>query len=1567
MTDTRYLTQRLGVVLAVCVLGAGAAQCATWPTYLHDNGRSAVSPVGLPLPLTCTWVFKPAHKPIPGWGNPPKEPVEGNLELPRLRFDDAYHVTCAYGLVYFGSSAENKIVALRADTGGIVWEFLTDGPVRLAPTVWEEKIYAGSDDGVVYCLDAHTGTLLWRFKAAPAGDLVLGHGRLISLWPVRTGVVVSEGVAYFGAGVFPAEGLCLYAADARTGKLLWKNDTYGNGGTGTVSPQGYLIVSEDKIFVPSGRAMPAAFDKRTGRFLFHRNFSWRAIGLFGGTYALLAGDLLLTGTEQILGVRQKDGGLVFTYPARRVVLSPDTVYLLTGKECIAYRRKRWTDIVTGIQSLKLQVRNQRRRVNSLREQVRRNKSLAKRLQNEIQLLNRLQADFKTAEAELKNSARWRRPCTLTDSLILAGKTLFAGGPGRVVAFDAESGRTVWTGEVEGTARGLAVAEAKLFISTDTGSIYCFGSQEGGRTITIEPEKVPNPFPPSDSSGFYRKTAERILNAAGQDRGFCLLAGGSGPLAYELARHSKLRVYLCTEDIELARRLRKVFNSAAFYGERLGILQGKARDLKLPPYFANLLIFAADLAPVELPNPRLVFKLLKPCGGAAFIGRAPGDPAGPLSRELLENYVEKYRDFLKARGETETEVRLENSWIIIKRGRLPGAGSWTHQYADPGNTAASNDRLVRGNLGVSWFGDPGPAEMPNRHASAAAPLAVNGRLYVQGVNLIMAYDAYNGVQLWKRRIQGALRTHLKVECSNLAADDRFLYVAVGSRCLKLDGLTGRTVHTFNVPVHPKSPSGSWGYVARVGRFLLGSSTKGSHTSDRLFAYDAESGSLKWQYVGKAIMNTTICSDGKRIYFVDRSVTPEQRAQALEGIEHSMRVDRRGKPIPPDVRLVVALNLTTGGVLWEKPQYVSDCVKIGSGGGDLTAMCAEGVLLLCAQPWNGHFWSEFFAGAFSRRSLIAIDGENGKLLWSGRKGYRSRPLIVGDTIIAEPWAYDLRTGEPKQRENPVTGRYEKWQMSRPGHHCGCIAGSTNVLFFRSGSAALYDLQGDYGTAHFGGLRSGCWINCIPANGIVTMPEASSGCVCPFALQCTVAFGPRGRSRWWGMYSASGPLLPVTHMAINFGAPGDRRGSDGTLWLTYPRPRTDRLVLNVPVTVELWPGGRYQAEGVDFPEIQGAPDPWLFASRVEGVRRIRIPCTSPGDPPGLYTVKLYFLEPKLQLPGRRVFSVEIQNRVVEDKLDIAAETGAKGAPLVKQYDDFVVQGDIEIAFSPRGELNGAAPPVLCAVELIRKAVLPLSVGIRPAMMSEFRRSVTSTAVLKNHTIEDLEGELRVETPPGFEASVDPANVTIPSKAALQVSVTLRAKPGVRAGRYPAAVVLRDTKGRELRLPFMIRHTGSAGELVIPASADAFVQKRTPDEPHGAKPYLLVDGGAQKMQDGDYAVVYLRFDVDVPGKVKSVKLRLYVSDSTAAQSNDSGRIHLVQAPWHEKTVTFNSRPALGRQVGVIGRVPRGKPVERPISVNLDKPGRLSLALVPTTTDGAIYLSREGGKAPELVISYGP
>ncbi len=94
---------------------------------------------------------------------------------------------------------------------------------------------------------------------------------------------------------------------------------------------------------------------------------------------------------------------------------------------------------------------------------------------------------------------------------------------------------------------------------------------------------------------------------------------------------------------------------------------------------------------------------------------------------------------------------------------------------------------------------------------------------------------------------------------------------------------------------------------------------------------------------------------------------------------------------------------------------------------------------------------------------------------------------------------------------------------------------MMFFRSGFIGYYDLYKDSGTQHFAGQRLGCWINAIPGNGLVMIPEASAGCVCQFSIASTVVLEPKPESSAWGILSAVGPSTPVKRLGINLGAPG------------------------------------------------------------------------------------------------------------------------------------------------------------------------------------------------------------------------------------------------------------------------------------------------------------------------------------------------------------------------------------------------------------------------------------------------
>ncbi|MEJ2702514.1 MAG: PQQ-binding-like beta-propeller repeat protein, partial [Sedimentisphaerales bacterium] len=287
--------------LSLCVLcltfltGPESAAAADWPTFMHDRQRSGVTAERLNVPLNECWVYKARYRPQPAWPGPAKQDYwhrAFNLRA-TVTYDRAFHVVGVGDTIFFGSSGDDKVYALDARTGDERWTFFTEGPVRLAPSIADGKAYVGSDDGCVYCLSAEDGSLLWKRRAsdtelAPMGRIIPGNERMISMWPIRTSLLVDEGNVYFTAGMFPTQGVYLFDLRAEVGSVQWKSQM-------DISPQGYLLASNERLYVPTGRTNPFIFARADGRVL-------GELPSAGGTFALLTENVLVTGP----GRREKE-------------------------------------------------------------------------------------------------------------------------------------------------------------------------------------------------------------------------------------------------------------------------------------------------------------------------------------------------------------------------------------------------------------------------------------------------------------------------------------------------------------------------------------------------------------------------------------------------------------------------------------------------------------------------------------------------------------------------------------------------------------------------------------------------------------------------------------------------------------------------------------------------------------------------------------------------------------------------------------------------------------------------------------------------------------------------------------------------------------------------------------------------------------------------------------------------------------------------------------------------------------------------------------------------------------
>jgi outer membrane protein assembly factor BamB len=1254
---------------------ADVAKGGDWPMWRYGAGRVAATPHSLPDDLHLRWVRHYA---------PQKPTWDDDLNQDLMQFGNVREPVVMNGVVYLASSLNDRVDALDARTGKPRWTFYTNGPVRLPPVAVDGRVYVVADDGYLYCLDGATGDLNWKFLGAPSERRIIGNERLISSWPARGGPVLADNVVYFAAGIWPFMGVFIYAVDAVTGEEIWRSDSVGSKhmiqphgapSFAGVAPQGALVVQGDRLLVPGGRSVPAAFNRHTGELEYYHISKYP-----GGAFTCALGDFFVNYHRDLSTTlfSLDTGNFVLTSFGNVPVMTEDALY------CMG-------DVVKAFDYANLRLETRQEEV--IDKDTREPKTIT--------------------HSEWKLDPLWEVEVDATGDLIKAGGRLYAGGGGVVSAVNippagsqpAGEPKVSWTAEIEGTVERLVAGGNMLFVTTLEGDLYAFGEGQGaplvyGSRAVMEPAVAQTE----------RAEAKAVLKASGVDGGYALYYGArDAKLPEALAVAADLRLSVVEPNAVKARNMRRNWDEAGLYGSRLSVQLADPTDARTPAYMSSLTVVDKAAAPYVLDEGFLrgVFESLRPYGGTALF-RASSVPARDIA-QAIETLNLANAKVQRSGGDV----------LLVREGALPGSADWTHQYGDIAQTIKSDDQLVKLPLGVLWFGGSSHNDVLPRHGHGPPEQVIGGRMFIEGMGVISARDVYTGRVLWKRELAGLGegvywddtyntdpltlkygQVHIpgaNARGANYVATEDKVYIAFGRECLVLDAATGDQVTAFTLPHRPgESEAPEWGYIGVHEDLLIagsdfvkyGALTGGDPEDDEdkrsrwhdydttssrgLAVMDRHTGAVLWEYESSlGLRHTGIVVGAGKLFCVNQQPPRVRKLLADQGIT------------TPGTPAVLAFDVRTGEPIWD--------VNEGVFGTWLSYSTEHDILLQAGRPSRDMLRDE------PNDRIAAYRGATGDVIWDKPISYGEPAIIHRDTIIAGTGAHSLLTGDLKNRVDPLTGIETPWTYHR-NYGCNYAIASENLLTFRSGAAGFFDFGLDGGTGNFGGFKTGCTSNLVVANGVLNAPEYTRTCRCSYQNQTSLALVYAPEVEVWTDYGDKGPTGVVQSVGINLGAPGDRRAENGTLWLEYPKIAGPSPEIDIAVTPEdttlrfTYHSSRIQSgEGLA----------WVAASGLNGVATITIDlgATVEGDGASderAYSVNLHFSEPDGLKPGQRTFDVYLQGALVREALDIAAEAGGAYRPLVVRFGAIPVTRELEIRLSPSDGMAGHLP-VISGIEAI------------------------------------------------------------------------------------------------------------------------------------------------------------------------------------------------------------------------------------------------------------------------------
>ena len=435
------------------------------------------------------------------------------------------------------------------------------------------------------------------------------------------------------------------------------------------------------------------------------------------------------------------------------------------------------------------------------------------------------------------------------------------------------------------------------------------------------------------------------------------------------------------------------------------------------------------------------------------------------------------------------LRRQGQWKKVLKPWPKEIDEWTHYFHGADGNPVAQDSIVGPPERLQWVGSPRWARHHDHMASMTSLVSAGGRLFyifdegpTASVQLpprwrLVARDAFNGVILWKRRID-QWNTHqypLKSGPAHLlrrlvAVGDRvFVTLGIDAPVTALEAASGKTMLTYQGSERTREIVVSEGvafFVADNSRSLLpdwrrkdtyvwantrranpGWGWKG--TSRKILAYESKSGNLLWEAEAPvapcslaANVERLVFHDGKKLVCLDR---------------RKGRVLWESEPTPTEL----PVHTNTG----PRVLIYKDVVLLAGNTGKMSGWSAKDGKKLWEQQHRP-------SGHQSLKDLFVVQG----LAWTGS--------IAGSTQDGAFAGYDPFTGKVV-KEFPADVKVHWFH-----HRCYPSKAAGKYLLTARNGTEFIDLAAEHWKPHHW-VRGGCIYGVMPCNGMTYAPMDSCGC--------------------------------------------------------------------------------------------------------------------------------------------------------------------------------------------------------------------------------------------------------------------------------------------------------------------------------------------------------------------------------------------------------------------------------------------------------------------------------------------